>query len=84
MFVRLGLFGLTADAWVGGTVSAPQKFKLPQSWGTSWDEKICKQNLSTILISRDRAVCLQFGAKIRINIGDLKRVSGEFFFISYH
>ena len=52
----------------------------PQSWGTSWDEKICKQNLSTILISRDRAVCLQFGAKIQNNLGDLKRVSGEIFF----
>ena len=26
-FKKLGM--LTADAWVGGTVSAPQKFKLP-------------------------------------------------------
>ena len=43
-------------------------------------KKICKQNLSTILISRDRAVCLQFGAKNQNNIGDLKRVPGENFF----
>ena len=58
-------------------IQTPPKVETPHA---SWDEKLCKKILSTILISRDTAVCLQFGAKIQNNLGDLKRVSGENFF----
>ena len=51
------------------TLLPPKKWNFPQSLGTSWDEKIRKQNLSTILSSWDTAVCLHFRQKSKITIG---------------
>ena len=38
----------------------PKNFLHVMSFGTSWDEKLCKQNLFTMLTYWARAVCLHF------------------------
>ena len=43
--------GLTEVAREVGSDRAPNFFYFTQSLGTLWDEKICKQNLSTIFSS---------------------------------
>ena len=63
-----------------GTSKNDMGWNSHQSFGTSWDEKICKQNLFTLLSSWDTAVCLHFGPKFQNDLEHLKRVPSENFY----
>ena len=57
---------LTDVVWVCGPDQPSKKQNFTQSLGILWDERICKENLFTILISWDIAVCLRFREKFKI------------------
>ena len=75
---------LTEVAGGMGQTRYLKKWNFPQSLGISWDEKIRKQNLSTILSSWDTAVCLHFRQTFKMPVDYLKMVSSDFFLCFYH